>query len=90
MCKPDYTRYDKPGVSELCQQTKIYCKPDRRTLTGKGYKKIAKALNVPGDNFGSIFRKFKVKRTMVTTWSGQKREAINGCKHLRRQVKKKP
>ena len=32
----------------------------------KGYKKIAKALNVPRDTVGSIVRKYKVKGTVAT------------------------
>ena len=44
---------------------------------GKGYKKIAKALNVPRDTEGSIVHKFKVKGPVATLpGRGRKR---TGC-----------
>ena len=51
---------------------------------GKGYKRKAKALNVPRDTVGSIFGKFKAKGTLATL-PGQKEEAT---RFLRMQVVK--
>lgn len=59
---------------------------------GKGYKKIAKALNVPRDTVGSIVRKFKVKGTVATLpGRGRKRKlSTTATRCLRRQVAKNP
>ena len=57
---------------------------------GKGYKKIAKALNVPRDTVGSIVRKFKVEGTVATLpGRGRKRKlSVAATRFLRRQVVK--
>ena len=57
---------------------------------GKGYKKIAKALNVPRDTVGSIVRKFKVEGTVATLpGRGRKRKlSAAATRFLRRQVVK--
>ena len=59
---------------------------------GKGYKKIAKALNVPRDTVGSIVRKFKVEGTVATLpGRGRKRKlSAAATRFLRRQVVKNP
>ena len=59
---------------------------------GNGYKKIAKALNVPRDTVGSIVRKFKVKGTVATLpGCGRKRKISKAAtRFLRRQVVKNP
>jgi len=48
---------------------------------GTGYKKIRKALNVPRDTVGSI-----VHNSGYTTWTGQKKAAINGCNQMMKTV----
>ena len=59
---------------------------------GKGYKKIAKALNVPRDTEGSIVHKFKVKGPVATLpGRGRKRkQSPAATRVLRRQVIKNP
>ena len=60
---------------------------------GKGYKKMAKALNVPRDIIGSIVRKFKVEGTVATLpGRGRKRKlSAAATRFLRRpQVVKNP
>ncbi|KAF7651437.1 hypothetical protein LDENG_00110870, partial [Lucifuga dentata] len=61
-------------------------------LQGNGYKKIAKALNVPRDTVGSIVCKFKVKGTLTTLpGRGRKRKPSTAAtRFLRRQVVKNP
>lgn len=58
----------------------------------KGYKKIAKALNVPRDTVGSIVCKFKVKGTVATlSGCGRKRKLSTAAtRFLSRQVVKNP
>ena len=58
----------------------------------EGYKKIAKALNVPRDTVGSIVRKFKVEGTVATLPErGRKRKlSAAATRFLRRQVVKNP
>ena len=59
---------------------------------GKGYKKIAKALNVPRDTVGAMVRKFKVSRTVATLpGRGRKRKLSEAATRVpRRQVVKNP
>ena len=59
---------------------------------GKGYKKIAKALNVPRDTVGSIVCKFNVEGTVATLpGRGRKRKlSAAATRFLRRQVVKNP
>ena len=59
---------------------------------GNGYKKIAKALNVPRDTVGSIVHKFKVKGPVASLpGCGRKRNLSTAATRvLRRQVVKNP
>ncbi|KAF7645443.1 hypothetical protein LDENG_00204490, partial [Lucifuga dentata] len=59
---------------------------------GNGYKKIAKALNVPRDKAGSIVRKFKVKGTLTTLPGCNRKRKLStaATRFLRRQVVKNP
>ena len=59
---------------------------------GKGYKNIAKALNVPRNTVGRIVRNFKIKGTVPTLpGCGRKRKlSVAATRVLRRQVVKNP
>ncbi len=59
---------------------------------GKGYKKLAKALNVLRDTVGSIVHKFKAKGTVVTLpGCGRKRKLLMAAtRFLRRQAVRNP
>ena len=59
---------------------------------GKGYRKRAKALNVPRDAVGNIIRKFRIKGTRATLpeRGGRRRLSPATTRFLRRQVVKNP
>ena len=59
---------------------------------GKGYKTIAKALNVPRSTVLSIVHKFRVKGTVATLPGRGRKRKISGAstRFLRRQVVKTP
>ena len=59
---------------------------------GKGYKKLAKALNVPRDTDGSIVCKFKVEGTVATLPGRGRKKKLSAAatRFLRRQVVKNP
>uniref|UniRef100_A0A8C5QBW8 Transposase n=1 Tax=Leptobrachium leishanense TaxID=445787 RepID=A0A8C5QBW8_9ANUR len=58
---------------------------------GKGYKKIAKMLNIPRETIGSIICKFKAKGTVETLpGRGRKMLTSTAVRYLKRRVEKSP